>query len=86
MKSPDLNQQYQTLDFSFVDTRRSIFQLLNFAFVDSCLNLLHYMQKCRIGPVVIQIGTKYKPISMSTVANASSIFDGVIFCPDFFIA
>ena len=39
--------------------------------VDSCLNLLDYMQKCRTGPVVIQIGTKYKPISMSTIANAS---------------
>ena len=57
--------------------------MLEFPFVDLCLNLLHHMQRCRFGSVIILIRTKNKPAATSTNA---SIVDEAIFYADFFIA
>ena len=56
--------------------------MFDFDFLSSCLNLLYHMQRCRLGPVIIQLGPK----NMPTTAKYASIIYETLSCPDYFIA
>ena len=93
MKPVSINNEPRLISSN---TRHSIFvfwyQMFNFLLllisdVRRCFcwflsNLFHYMQRCRIGPATIQIGTTNNP---PPTANAL-IINRAIFGPDFFIA